>query len=44
MDFITSSDSDSHAREAPSEIQLTVKVFTQSIDRNNVMPRSRIKQ
>ncbi len=42
--FITSDDWVSYAREVPSEIHLTRKIFTQSIERNNLSLRTRIKR
>ncbi|BEE16905.1 hypothetical protein VAWG006_11580 [Aeromonas enteropelogenes] len=42
--FITSDDWGSYARDVPSEIHLTGKIFTQRIERNNLMLRTRISQ
>ncbi len=42
--FITSDDWGSYAREVPSEMHLTGKIFTQRIKRNNLTLRTRIKR
>lgn len=42
--FITSDDWGSYAREVPSEMHLTGKIFTQRIERNNLTLRTRIKR
>ncbi|MEV3841716.1 IS1 family transposase [Aeromonas enteropelogenes] len=42
--FITSDDWGSYAREVPSEMHLTGKIFTQRIERNNLTLRMRIKR
>ncbi len=42
--FITSDDWGSYAREVPSEMHLTGKIFTQHIERNNLTLRTRIKR
>ncbi|WP_252353686.1 IS1 family transposase [Aeromonas jandaei] len=41
---ITSDDWGSFAREVPSEIYLTGKIFTQHIERNNLTLRTRFKR
>lgn len=42
--MITSDDWGSYAREVPEEKQLTGKIFTQHIERNNLTLRTRIKR
>ncbi len=42
--FITSDDWGSYAREVPSEMHLTGKIFTQRIERNHLTLRTRIKR
>ncbi|WP_265453436.1 IS1 family transposase [Aeromonas salmonicida] len=42
--FITNDDWGSYAREVPSEMHLTGKIFTQRIERNNLTLRTRIKR
>uniref|UniRef100_UPI0038D41273 IS1 family transposase n=1 Tax=Aeromonas veronii TaxID=654 RepID=UPI0038D41273 len=42
--FVTSDDWGGYAREVPSEMHLTGKIFTQRIERNNLTLRTRIKR
>ncbi|PJG60123.1 IS1 family transposase [Aeromonas cavernicola] len=42
--FITSDDWGSYAREVPSKMHLTGKIFTQRIERNNLTLSTRIKR